>query len=784
MTAAALDPPTADRPDDATVLDEPEQTARFTRWERRGGEGEGARTAVSALLLQGTWCAACAGPIERALGEVDGVLEAAVDARALRASVRWDPARTRPSALVQAVRRAGYDAQPDTAADARALRRRESRQALWRLFVAGFCAMQVMMLATPIYVAGPDGMASDMRRLLDWGSWVLTVPVMLFSAAPFFRGSWAALRARRIGMDVPVALGIAVAFAASSVAAFGPQGPLGDAVYFDSLTMFVALLLGARWLELRARHRAAAALEDALGALPESAERLAEDGRSEWVSPARLRAGDRVRVAAGQGFPADGRVLEGRSAADESLLSGESRPCRKRPGDEVVAGSVNLEAPLVLRVERTGADTRYEAIVALMREAQTRRPDAARWADRWAAPFLWGVLLLAAAAAGAWSLVDPARAVWVAVSVLIVTCPCALSLATPSALLAAADGLARRGVLLRRLEALETLAHCEHLFIDKTGTLTEDRPHFVGAELHAADAGGEPAGRAGAGALLEVAAALSAWSHHPLAQALAAARPEAAQRSARWRAVEERPGCGLQAEDAAGRRWRLGSAAWVTDADRREPCADDGAAEPRDPRADDEAEVELEAWFGPVGRPLLRLRFEEALREGAAPALDALRADGLPATLLSGDAPRRVARLAAALPLDGAAGGASPADKLAAVRRAQAAGAQVAMLGDGINDAPVLAQADVSLAMGSGALLARSQADALLLADGLSALPALRRTARRCLRVIRQNLAWAAAYNLLCVPLALAGLLPPWAAGLGMAASSLLVCANALRLRR
>lgn len=798
MTAAALDLPIADRPDDATVLDEPEQTARFTRWERRGGESEGTRTAVSALLLQGTWCAACGGPIERALREVDGVLEATVDARALRASVRWDPSRTRPSALVQAVRRAGYDALPDTAVDARALRRRESRQALWRLFVAGFCAMQVMMLATPVYVAGPDGMAGDLRRLLDWGSWVLTLPVMLFSAAPFFRGSWAALRARRIGMDVPVALGIAVAFAASSVAAFDPRGPLGDAVYFDSLTMFVALLLGARWLELRARHRAAAALEDALGALPETAERLAEDGRSEWVSPARLRAGDRVRVAAGQGFPADGRVLEGRSAADEALLSGESRPCRKRPGDEVVAGSVNLEAPLVLRVERTGADTRYEAIVALMREAQTRRPDAARWADRWAAPFLWGVLLLAAAAAAAWSLVDPARAVWVAVSVLIVTCPCALSLATPSALLAAADGLARRGVLLRRLEALETLAHCERLFIDKTGTLTEDRPRFVGAALQAADVGGEPAGQAGAGALLELAAALAAWSRHPLARALAAARPEAAQRSARWRAVEERPGCGLQAEDAAGRRWRLGRAAWVADDDRREPRADAAAGlrEPRadvaavelgEPRADDadaDADPELDTWFGPVGRPLLRLRFEEALREGAAPALAALRADGLPATLLSGDAPRRVARLAAALPLDGAVGGASPADKLQAVRRAQAAGAPVAMLGDGINDAPVLAQADVSLAMGSGALLARSQADAVLLADGLSALPALRRTARRCLRVIRQNLAWAAAYNLLCVPLALAGLLPPWAAGLGMAASSLLVCANALRLRR
>jgi Cu2+-exporting ATPase len=762
MSTTALELPAVLPPaaTDPAVLDEPEQAARFTRWEV---DSHGQRIGESSLQLSGITCAACAGPIEQALRGVDGVLEATVHAAALRATVRWDPTRTRPSALVAAVRRAGYDALPDTAASARALRRAESRTAIWRLFVAWFCTMQVMMLATPSYVSGAGGLEPDLRQLLNWGSWVLALPVMLFSAAPFFRGAWLALKNRRIGMDVPVSLGIAVMFLASSAVAFDPTGPFGTEVYFDSLTMFVAFLLSGRALEMRARHRAAAALENALGALPETAERLCDDGSCERIGLARLAVGDRVRVAAGQGFPADGLVLEGRSSADESLLSGESRPQAKLAGDEVVAGSVNLEAPVVVRITGVGPQTRYEAIVALMRDAQTQRPAAAGWADRWAAPFLWVVIVLAAAAAAVWSVIDPSRAVWVAVSVLIVTCPCALSLATPSALLAAADGLARRGVLLRRLDALESMARCTRLFVDKTGTLTEDRARFAGIDRLP----GEPA--LDDSALLDTAASLAAWSRHPLSIALCEARPDAGRCVPAWQAVREEPGAGLEARDAEGRLWRLGSERWVQA----------GAA-----GSDLAATAGLEVWFGLAGEPLARLRFDESLRSDASEALAALRKDGVRVTLLSGDAPGRVARLAATLALDAPLGGASPADKLAAVRSAQAAGETVAMLGDGINDAPVLAQADVSLAMGTGALLARSQADAVLMADRIGDVLALRSIARRCMRVIRQNIAWAATYNAVCIPLALMGALPPWAAGLGMAASSLFVVGNSMRLRR
>lgn len=747
-----------------SVLDEPEQTARFTRWLVAPGDAAELRIGVSSLQVSGITCAACAAPIEQALRAVDGVLEASVNAAAMRVSVRWDAARTRPSALVAAIRGAGYDALPDTAAAARESRRVQSRQALWQLFVAAFCAMQVMMLATPAYVAAPGEITPDLQRLLNWGGWVMTLPVMVFSARPFFAGAWKALRAGRIGMDVPVALGIAVAFVASTGAAFDPQGPFGSAVYFDSLTMFVMLLLTGRALELRARHRAAEAFEEALGALPETATRVLTDGRTECVGLARLCVGDRVRVAVGEAFPADGHVLEGCTAANEALLTGESSPQRKAEGDEVVAGSVNLEAPVLVQVWRTGADTRHEAIVALMREAQTQRPASARWADRWAAPFLWTVLLLAGGAAAAWSVIDPSRALWVAVSVLIVTCPCALSLATPSALLAAANALACRGVLMRRLEALEGMAGCTRLFVDKTGTLTEDRPCYSGCEF-------EPGATGDEHGLLLQAASLASWSRHPLAQALAEARPAAAAACA-WQALREAPGAGIEGQDPQGRRWRLGRASWVAD------------ARVADAPVPDDADPGLCTWFGPVGHPRLALRFDEALRPGVAAALAALQADGVRVTLLSGDAPHRVQRMAAELGLDAAIGGATPEDKLAALRAAQAAGETVAMLGDGLNDAPVLAQADVSLAMGAGALLARGQADAVLLADRIGDVLLLRQLSRRCLRVIRQNIGWAAAYNAVCVPLALAGMLPPWAAGLGMATSSLFVVGNALRLRR
>ncbi|MFL6630584.1 MAG: heavy metal translocating P-type ATPase [Vitreoscilla sp.] len=710
--------------------------------------------AETSLRIGGMHCAACADTVEQALRRVPGVLEAHVSAAAQVASIRWDAERSRIAAILEAVRAAGYEATPDTAAAARQTRVVEARAALWRLFVAGLCAVQVMMLAEPAYLAAPGDIAPEYLRLMNWGAWLLTLPVLAFSAAPFFRGAWRALRGRRIGMDVPVSLGIAVAFVASTAATWDPGGPFGRDVYFDSITMFVAFLLGARYLEMKARHHSERELEGATSRLPHHVLRVGPGGIDETISIDDIRPGDLLRVPRGEAFSADGTLVDGATETDESLLTGESRPRLRQAGDDVVAGSLNLGAPVLMHAERVGADTRYEAIAALMRAARTQKPAVVGAADRWAGPFLWTVLALAALAAVGWSFADPQRVVWVVVSVLIVTCPCALSLAAPAALLAAANRMAREGLLLRDVDALARLVEVDTLFVDKTGTLTSGRLRCTAVEAVASELSVD--------ALAARASSLAAWSTHPLSRALQAARDGD---GSVWHEVREAPGHGIEALDAEGRRWRLGSTAWA------------GAA------ADVPADA-TQALLSCAGRPMGLFSFGEDVRQDAAAAIAALQADGVTVHLLSGDTPARVAAFAGRLGLDSARGGLSPEGKLAHLRGAQQSRHVVAMVGDGINDAPVLAQADVSIAMGEGAQVARTQADGVLLSNRLSDIAKARALARRTLRVIRQNLAWAAGYNLLCIPLALGGALPPWAAGLGMATSSLVVVLNSLRLAR
>jgi Cu2+-exporting ATPase len=711
------------------------------------------------LRLAGLYCAACAGPIETALRAEPGVISADVSYAAQRATVQWRRGATQPARLIAAVVRAGYGATPDLAEPSRARREREQRAALWRLFVAAFCMMQVMMYAAPAYVAAPGDITPDMLRLLQWASWLLSVPVLLFSAAPIFREAAAGLRRRQVRMDLPVAIGLAVTFVVSSGATFAPGGAFGREVYFDSLTMFVCFLLAGRWLTLRAQHRVAAALEDACARLPAEARRIETDGRVALVPLDALQVGDALRVLAGEAFVADGPLLDGRTQIDEALLTGESRPVERGPGEGVVAGSLNLGGPVTMRVDRLGADTRFEGIVALMRSALTQRPAVVQAADRLAVPFLWGVLLLAALAAAAWSVIDPSRAVWVAVSVLIVTCPCALSLAAPSALLAAAGALARRGVLVRRLDALEALAGIDTLIFDKTGTLTQQpmRLQVVHRLPAAVRAGLDDA------ALLRLAGALAAQSAHPLAQALA--RDAGPSDGAAWAEVVEHAGQGVQGTGPEGRVARLGARRWV---DPETPALASGGG--------------LEVWFGDGRGALACFGFDEVLKPDAVATLAALRGDGLRLALLSGDTAGRVQAVGARLHIDDVQGGVTPEAKLARLAALQAAGRRVGMVGDGLNDAPVIARADASFAFAQGAAITQSGADFVLLSGRVADVALARTVAKRALRVLRQNLAWALAYNLVCVPLALLGWFPPWAAGLGMATSSLFVVLNALRI--
>jgi len=706
--------------------------------------------AATTLRIGGMHCAACADTVEQAMRRVPGVVEAHVNAAAQAAEVRWDPAVVGPEAIAHAVRAAGYVASPDTTAAARAARRSESRTALWRLFVAGLCATQIMMLAEPAYLAAPGEIDAEYARLLNWGAWLLTLPVLLFSASPFFAGALRGLRARRIGMDVPVALGLGIAFVASTAATFGRSA---NAVYFDSISMFVTFLLAGRWLEMRARHKAEESLERTTSQLPATALRVDAGGNARRVPLDALAVGDRLRVPLGEAFPADGRLVHGATASDESLLTGESQPVAKAAGDLVVAGSLNVGGPVEMLAEHLGADTRAEAIGALMRAARAQRPAFLSPADRWAGLFLWTVLVLAGGAWLAWQVLDPARALDAAIAVLIVTCPCALSLAAPSALLAAASRMGREGLLVRDMDAIARLARVRTLFVDKTGTLTTGEQGCSGLHGLAMLPPHELPG------LAAKASSLAAWSSHPLARAVNARwSPDPTV----WSGISEVAGNGVQATDDHGVEWRLGSAAWTG-----------GLPVPG-------ADVILARG----GRPVVAFACGEIVREDAAAAVRALSHDGVDVRVLSGDEPARVREVALALGIQDARGHQTPEDKLAALRDAQAAGECVAMLGDGINDAPVLARADVAIAMGSGAALARSQADAILLSNRLSDVARARRLARRTVRVVHQNLAWAAAYNAACVPLALSGHLPPWAAGLGMACSSLAVVLNAMRLGR
>ena len=755
----------------AVLLDDPQEWSAFGR--PVGPTGQAAEDPASCawdsqVVLDGMHCAACALTIEDALRSVPGVLQADVSAATRRARVVWQPSHVRPSQWMDAVHKAGYRAMPAMDAFAREQRQRENRRALWRWLVAGFCMMQVMMYAWPAYVAQPGDLTGEMEQLLRWASWVITLPMVVFSCGPFFSSALRDIRLRRVSMDLPVALGMAITFVVSTAGTFDPAGIFGKEVYYDSLTMFVFFLLTGRWLELRLRDRTAGALEAVMNRLPDSVERRTADGSFVRVATRRVVAGDTIRVLPGEAFPADGRITLGSTHADESLLTGESTPVARPVGSTVTAGSYNLQAPVEVHVEGTGGQTRFAQIVALMESASLQKPRLAQLADRIARPFLVAVLVAAGLAAVYWWPSDPGHALMVAVAVLIVTCPCALSLATPVAMLTAAGTLARHGVLVRNLQGLEALAHVDTVVFDKTGTLTRD-----GMALQAV----HTAHGWSTEEVLAMAASLARHSMHPASRAVVAAA--AALDDGRWAVtdLQEEAGQGLVARvhDRLGagqpaRQVRLGSAHHA------------GVA-PEEAGSALQVVLSEQHVSGAVSE-LARFDLVEDLRTEAPAVVAALEQGGVAVQLLSGDRVGAVQRVAAQAGIAQAAGECTPQGKLAALQSLQAGGHQVAMVGDGLNDGPVLAGAHVSFAFGRAVPLAQSQADFVVLGDSLALVPQTVLLARRTLRVVRQNLWWAAGYNALCVPLAVVGWMPAWLAGLGMALSSLLVVLNAARLAR
>ena len=733
-SAPAAGPPPA-APIPAQTYDDPLAQRQFV-----ASPGEHEREAT--LLLERLGCAACAWLSERTLRALPGVLRADVNFAARRAQVRWDERRIRFSGLVEALRAVGYDACPYDPRRGADLAREERRAALGRLFVAGFGAMQVMMYAIPAYLDDGASLAADAAQLMRWASLLLTLPVVLYACQPFFASAWRDFRQRRISLDTPIALGIAAAFAASAAATVVGAGP----VYFDSISMLAFLLLGARYIELAARQRAVREL-DRLGRwVPEFALRIGAAG-AEKVAAHALVAGDRVLVPAGERVPADGTVVAGASSADESLLTGESRPIAKRAGSPVTGGSINLEQPLTVRVTRTGADTSAAAITRLVERAAAGKPRLVLAADRIARSLTW--VVLAAALLGWWH----SGEIGVAIAVLVATCPCALALASPIALTTASARLLERGAVLARAPALETLAKVTDVVLDKTGTLTAGT--FRVARVEATGPLDEAACRA-------LAARLESASRHPIARALAAEGVDSLE------GARNAPGAGIEAL-AGARRMRAGTAAF---------CAELAGSRFPNP---DAAPGYTPVFLAEEGRWLARFLLEDAVRPEAAAMVRDLRGAGLRVHLLSGDEPKVVEALARRLGVESARGGATPGDKAEFVAALQRQGKFVAMLGDGLNDTPVLARADVSVAIGGGAEAAQSQADLVLPAARLGAFADARGISRGAMRAIRQNFFWALAYNAVALPLAALGAVGPLEAALGMAASSFLVVLNAAR---
>jgi Cu2+-exporting ATPase len=710
------------------------------------GDGERARTVFAA---EGIRCVACSRAVEQNVRALDGIQRVDVNVATARVCVEWVPRRTGISDILRAVAGAGFKPVPLAGDAAHERFRRERRAALKRTGVAGLGMMQVMMYVLGVYLAEPGDIDPGTASYLRIVGMLITTPVLLYSGAPFLLGALRDLRRRSLGMDVPVAIALLLAYVAS---VFNTLRGAGE-TYFDSVTMFIFFLGAGRYAELMVRQRRLSAAEALGRSLPASVSRLRANDSSERVPVGEVSQGDRLSIPKGAVVPVDAELESVRAVIDESLVTGEARPLHRAAGDFVPGGAVNAGDAIRVVARRPAAESTLASIVALLERAQADRPAAALVADRTAACLIGAILLLAVAVALAWLAIDPARAFPAALAVLVVTCPCALSLATPAAVAAATTRIARLGLLVTRADSLERLATVDTVVLDKTGTLTSGGPSLQAVRTRA-DTTSQRA--------LAIAAALERASDHPLGLAFA----PYAENSLRAQGVGEVPGQGIEGW-VDGERWRIGRAGYV-------------AAIACDAPASDEDAILLGNRSGVVAT----FGVAEAVRPEAREALSGLRALAIEPVIASGDRVVAVRELARQLSVGHAAGRLDPQQKMEFVRELQRCGRRVLMIGDGVNDGPVLASATVSCAMGQGSAVAHAAADLMLLSDSLCALPESIATARRMMAAIRQNLRWALAYNLSAVPLAALGWIPPWLAAIGMSASSLLVVFNSARLAR
>lgn len=701
------------------------------------------------LAVEGADCAACIPIIETAMRREAGVVGARVNLTNRRVTIDWRAGETQPAQLVAALARIGYRAHPYDPRTAETQEAREAKDLLRRLGVAGFAMMNIMLLSVSVWSGNATDITPEQRDFFHWLSALIAIPAVAYAGRPFFESAARALAVRALNMDVPISLGVTLAVTLSVVETLHH----GEHAYFDSAVMLLFFLLTGRYLDqlMRRKTRAVAANIAALKA--ETAVKVFGVDMLREVPIATVKPGDLVLARPGERLGVDGLVEEGRSAIDQSLVTGETRPVIAGPGSAVHAGTMNLTGVLRVRVRAAEAGTWLDEVTRLMETATQSRSAYVRLADRAARLYSPVVHLAAFTTFLGWIAFGLAwqSALVIAITVLIITCPCALALAIPTVQVVASGALFRAGILLQAGDGLERLAEIDCVAFDKTGTLTLPEPGVTGTDAIPADCA-------------EVAARLAAGSKHPLARAVAALRPGAEPPAD----LVERPGEGVEAT-IGGRRVRLGSPAFCG--------AETQAAEARalDP------EASLIAFADGEARLVFRVR--QALRPDARATIERLRAMGLDVFVLSGDRPEAVASVAHALGVTRAEGGLAPAEKIARLEAEKAAGRRVLMVGDGLNDAPALAAAHVSLSPVTAAHLTQAAADAVFMGDSLKPVASAVAVSRRARRLMGQNLWIAVVYNAIAVPIAILGHVTPLVAALAMSGSSLIVTANALRGR-
>ncbi|MFQ1865857.1 heavy metal translocating P-type ATPase [Aeromonas veronii] len=702
------------------------------------------------LTVEGLTCAACAWLIERHLMTLTGLRYINVNTTTHRARIKWDPAQLSLSDILKGFAQIGYRAYPFQTHQQEALYAKEVRSYMFRLALAGLGSMQVMMCAVALYMDLFISVEDEFMVYFKWISLLLSTPIMIYSAQPFYVGAWRSLKQGHLSMDVSVSLALIGAFIASMWATVFNTGE----VYYDSITMFVFFLLLGRFLELRARRKASESSSNLARLVPIMATRIDDEGEHE-VAAKTLQVGDRVRVLAGATLPADGIIVEGQASLNESMLTGEQLPLLKQPGEQVYAGTINTDAPLQIRVSHRIEESRIAQIMRLQDHALDDKPAIAQMADQLSRHFILVLLIIAAAVWTFWHFHQPDQAFWITLAVLVATCPCALSLATPTALTSATANLTRNGILLRRGHVLDVLTKANRIVMDKTGTLTTGEISLTHtqalADLDEAHC-------------LAIARAMEVQSEHPIARAF---RLPADSIAVLPSAREITPviGHGITAL-VDGVRYRIGSARWLG----LDPAQEHGRG--------------LAIYLADEQQVLARFNLEDTLRPDARALIAAFKAAGLQTTVLTGDSSLQADEIARELGVDELVKGVSPDGKLAYLKAREAEGDISIMVGDGINDAPVLAGAHASFAMAGGTDLAKNSADAILLADDLSRLLEARVLAMRTRKIIIENFAWSIGYNLLVLPLAACGWLPPYLAAAGMSLSSLIVVTNSMRLNR